>query len=245
MSKITAVQSTTAAPRTHEVAPRRTATKPENVRAAIAAAYRKQTGAEPTNSLLDVLTAHVSHETARGERMYNYNFGGIKGPAPDGAMTRYATREIGADDEERRIVDGFRAYRSLSDGAADYLATMRLRYPNAVAAAARGDVDGFAAALKQRGYFTAHLEDYSASLRALTREGGRAAAVSTSAATSALPADLPFAFAPAMVPPADPSAYPTEAIVGRVLDAVASAGARIGAPIAEAENDQPLFSKLA
>ena len=242
MNKINAVHAATPTARTHEVAPRRTPTTPANVRSAIAAAYRRQTGAEPTSSLLDVLTAHVSHETARGERMYNFNFGGIKGAGPDGATTRYATREIGADDEERRIVDGFRAYRTLGDGAADYLATMRVRYPNAVAAAARGDVDGFSTALKQRGYFTAHLDDYAASMRALTRESGRATP-STTTSAAILPPDLPLAFAPAMVPPPDPSAYPTQAVVGRVLDAIASAGARIGAPIAEAEQDQPLFPK--
>ena len=230
MNKINAVHAATPTARTHEVAPRRTPTTPANVRSAIAAAYRRQTGAEPTSSLLDVLTAHVSHETARGERMYNFNFGGIKGAGPDGATTRYATR------------DGFRAYRTLGDGAADYLATMRVRYPNAVAAAARGDVDGFSTALKQRGYFTAHLDDYAASMRALTRESGRATP-STTTSAAILPPDLPLAFAPAMVPPTDPSAYPTQAVVGRVLDAIASAGARIGAPIAEAEQDQPLFPK--
>lgn len=229
MTRITGVQTAPTASTSRDVAARRTPTSPDRVRAAIAAAYRKQTGATAGATLLDVLTAHVSHETGRGERMFNYNFGGIKGASPGGAVARYATREIGADGE-RTIVDGFRAYRSLVEGADDYIATMRTRYPNALAAAARGDVDGFSAALKQRGYFTAHLDDYAQSMRALARDG--AASGRVAASLSAVPPDLPPAFAPPLAPPSGAAApYATEAVVGRVLDAMAELGARVGAPI--------------
>jgi hypothetical protein len=231
MTKITNVHAAHAPTPARDVAARRTPASPDRIRNAIATAYRKQTGAHAGATLLDVLTAHVSHETARGERMFNYNFGGIKGAGPGGTTARYATREVNPDGSDRVLVDGFRAYLSLDDGANDYVATMRSRYPAAVAAAARGDVDGFAAALKQRGYFTAHLDDYARAVRSLARDGAASGQVA-----SDVPPDLPPVFAPPFVPPSDAaSPFATEAVVGRVLNAMAEIGARVAAPLDDDE----------
>lgn len=228
MNKVEHVQSVAAA-KAHSVTAQRTPTPPARIRAAIAAAYRRETGREATGPTLDVLLAHVSHETGRGDAMFNYNFGGIKGAGPSGAVAHYRTREVGPDDQDYYLVDGFRAYRSLGEGAADYLRTMRERYPSALAAATRGDLDGFAAALKQRGYFTAHLDDYAAALRGLLR---------TPYAASTHPE--PPATAPPLAAVCEPSfVYATESLVGRVLDAVAAMGAEVGAPIARRDEDAP------
>lgn len=214
-----------AAPR--QVAPQRTPVTPARVRAAIAAAYTQQAGSAAPPALLDVLTAHVSHETARGERMFNYNLGGIKGTGAQGAVARYPTRELDAGGLEHRLVDGFRAYASLDEGAADYVKTMRSTFASALPAAAHGDADAFAATLKQRGYFTAHLDDYAASLRSLTHDASANGRVGSAAAVAA--------GAPVLGPlPNDASgaiSLPTSDLVARVLDAVAGMSAEIGAPL--------------
>ena len=36
--------------------------------------------ADAQQGMLDILTAHVAHETGNGDQMFGYNFGGIKGP---------------------------------------------------------------------------------------------------------------------------------------------------------------------
>jgi flagellar protein FlgJ len=187
--------------------------------------------------MLDVLTAHVSHETARGERMFNYNFGGIKGTGGHGAVARYATRELDAAGGEHHLVDGFRAYGSLAEGAADYVATMRQSFGASLPAAARGDADGFAAALKQRGYFTAHLEDYAASMRALAHD-----ATATGRVHTAVPSSTPSLGALSSAPSlgalsSAPSAsmdLPTSDMVARILDAVAAMTVQVGAPVGDA-----------
>jgi hypothetical protein len=224
MSRVHPVQAPGAVASVREVRAQRTPTAPPRIRAAIASAWHRDTGAAAAPALLDVLTAQVSHETARGQAMYNHNFGGIKGAGPGGATARYQTREI-LGGEEHHLVDGFRAYRSVDEGALDYVQTLRTRYPSAVAAAARGDVDGFASALKKSGYFTAHLSDYAASLRALVHEGPGAAPAAAAAAPLTVGSFLPVGdFVPA-----------PESVVQRVMDAVAAMGARVGAPLGDSD----------
>ena len=161
-----------------EVEPKRTQVSQAEIRDAIARAHAKVTGRAASGAALDVLTAQASLETASGGRMYNYNFGGIKGSSASGETARLRTHEVlGGKDVEIR--DGFRAYRSLDDGAADYVRLITDRFPAAMAQAERGDVDGFAKALKQAGYYTAAEKDYASGLRALmsatsTAGGGHA-----------------------------------------------------------------------
>ena len=148
------------------VPPKRTRVAPAQFRRALGRAYRTVRGKEPSAATLDILTAHVSHETGRGERMFNYNFGGIKGVGPGGLTAKYKTHEY-IDGDKVNTVDGFRAYRSIDEGAVDYLALMDKRYGSALDEAARGDVNGFAAALKRRRYYTAPLDGYAKALRGL------------------------------------------------------------------------------
>lgn len=152
------------------VASRRTSTQPARFRLALKRAYQQVTGKTATKETLDILTAHVSHETARGDRMYNYNFGGIKGVSPSGMTARYKTHEY-IDGAKTKMVDGFRAYRNLDEGAVDYVALLATRYSSALHQAERGDIDGFSAALKQRHYYTAPVDGYSRALRGLLRQG--------------------------------------------------------------------------
>lgn len=232
MRKVSPIQATKATLPAREVAAQRTPVEPGRLRAALATAHKQQTGTEASSRMLDVLTAQVSLETGRGERMYNFNFGGIKGQGPSGATARYRTTEIAADGSELHITDGFRAYRSLQEGANDYLATLKSRYPTALAAAYRGDVDGFAQALKQRGYFTAHLDDYSAALRGLLKTAP-AGAAGTSRALAVSEVAPPSFTLPST--PTEGVVFATADVVSRVMDVVAAMSATVGAPIEEAE----------
>ena len=110
--------------------------------------------------------------------MYNFNFGGIKGAGPHGEVARCRTKEV-VNGHEIEIRDGFRAYRSIDEGAVDYVKTMRAQFGSALARAEAGDVDGFAHALKEKRYYTADEGAYASALRRLS--GGDASHAETSA----------------------------------------------------------------
>lgn len=151
---------------TREVEPQRTSVSRADLRESIGRAYAKVTGKPATGEVLDVLVAHASLETASGSHMYNFNFGGIKGRGPDGATARCRTHEV-LNGKDVVIRDGFRAYKTLDEGAVDYVRLMRDRFSGAVARAEQGDVDGFAHALKQANYYTADERAYATGLRGL------------------------------------------------------------------------------
>jgi hypothetical protein len=192
--------------------------------------------------MLDILTAHVSHETGNGERMFNYNFGGIKGPSERGLVARYGTTEF-FNGHKTSIRAGFRAYRSLDEGAVDYVKFMRAGYGKAVSQAESGDVDGFSAALKSRGYYTAPQDAYAAAMRAHVRQGAHGAASSKQAepgfqvrkgggflyghelASESLALDGGTAM------------LPTAVEVARVIDSVSALSSRIAAPLEDEEDD--------
>src|SRR6187200_465774 len=125
------IQPTRATHAARDVSPTRTPVSREELRAAIGRAHEKVTGRAPSAGLLDTLTAHASLETGSGSNMYNYNFGGIKGAGPSGETARCRTREVQGG-REVEVRDGFRAYRSLDEGATDYVRLMRDRFGAAV-----------------------------------------------------------------------------------------------------------------
>jgi flagellar protein FlgJ len=203
---------------TREVEAQATPVTRDQIRAAIGRAYAEKTGRAPSAGFLDVLTAQSSLETASGKKMFNFNFGGIKGHGPSGMTARYGTTEV-IDGQTVKIRDGFRAYASLEEGASDYLSLLSRRYPGAIAAAERGDVDAFAHELKARGYYTASEDHYRDALRGL---------VGMPRGTSA----------PEIVPPEalalrDPNEIPQldSGALARVLEAVNASTARIASPI--------------
>ncbi|MBS2020687.1 MAG: glucosaminidase domain-containing protein [Deltaproteobacteria bacterium] len=149
-----------------EVKLERTPATRSELRAAIRRAFVRSEGAEPPEKLVEVLTAHACLETASGDRMYNFNFAGIKGYSPAGMTAVARTREVlGGKDVEIR--DGFRAYATIDEGARDYVNVMKGRFAGALGPAARGDVAGFAHALKSAGYYTAAESDYAKGLAGL------------------------------------------------------------------------------
>jgi len=188
--------------------------------------------------LLDILTAHVSHETAAGRSMYNYNFGGIKGASPDGTTARCKTHEY-INSKKTNLVDGFRAYRNLTDGAADYLSLLQRRYGAALERAEQGDVDGFSTALKKRGYYTAPLGIYARAMRARLNQGldqgwsttrpGPASIAALRASVSAGSNVLLSAEEAAALDKMVTRDLPTAEHVARVVDAVGELAVRLSA----------------
>ncbi len=161
---------------------------------ALRSAWSAVTGEAPSRETLAVLTAQWAHETGRGASMYNYNFGGIKGHGPSGLTVELKTRE-GWGATERTIVDGFRAYRTPTEGAIDYVKLLTSRYKGATEAARRGDAVGFVRSLKAGGYFTGNEAAYVRSVSDMSEaalsqgfsalgEGGRLPRNVTARATS-------------------------------------------------------------
>jgi hypothetical protein len=171
-----------------DVEPKRTPVTRDDIRGAIARAHTKVTGQAPSAATLDVLTAQASLETASGASMYNYNFGGIKGASPSGETAHLQTHEV-LNGKDVVIKDGFRAYKSLDEGATDYVRLMQNRFPGAVAQAQQGNVDGFAGALKKAGYYTADEKAYASGLRSLmgASGGGTSSSSQLNGGTSMIP----------------------------------------------------------
>lgn len=175
---------------------------------ALEEAWRSVVGEAPDRSTVAVLAAHWAHETGRGQSMLNFNFGGIKGTGPSGLGAAYRTRE-GWGATEVRTTDTFRAYRTATEGATDYVGLLARRYPDAVEAARSGDPSGFVRALRERGYFTGNPEHYERNVSALSRQALVAGfdAMGTAEAGSEqidLSRSLPFRGASAV--PFDPAA---------------------------------------
>lgn len=234
-----------------EVAPKKTITPPSEVRAALSRALESLTGEPPSNQTLDVLTAHVSHETARGTAMLNYNFGGIKGKSPAGDTARYMTHEVLPTGERKAMSQPFRAYATLDDGAADYLSVMQNRFPEAMDQAKNGDPAAFAAALKRRGYYTASEQSYTHAMKSLTsdpsatgRVQGAAPAATERHGTGALAAARfpsrerlheaahlsPSAADGRISSYAGPDQLLTTIALSRVMDALSTASPRVASP---------------
>jgi len=210
--RIGAVSADIAAPRVQTVAPQRTAASMSEIRAALGRALQASTGKTPSPRTLDVLSAQVSLETAHGAQMFNFNFGGIKGVSPQGQTANTMTREV-LDGRSVHVSQGFRAYRSLDEGARDYVSVLQARFPGAMAQAMAGNVGGFAHALKQAHYYTAPEPEYAAGLQAQVPAAGAVGSVA-----SALPLQLP------------PGGFSTSAELSRVMDAMSQSAIRIAEP---------------
>jgi hypothetical protein len=224
----------------HVVTKVRTATDPSEFRVALSRAYERVTGSKPKTATLDLLTAHASHETGRGQAMFNYNFGGLKGASPRGAIARYATREV-ENGQDRHIVDGFRAYRSLDEGAVDYVAFLQSHYAAALKAADGGNPDVFTAELKKRGYFTEELAPYAQSIRALVHDptaNGRAVTAGASSVGRVDPsraASMQFELSAPPDAGLSPIGLLDSTEVARVVGMVADLDARIARPIDQSD----------
>ena len=147
--------------------------------------------------------------------MFNYNFGGIKGAGTQGTAN-YLTHEVTSAGEVT-LKQGFRAYGSIDEGAQDYISVLSHRFGAAFSKAQAGDIDGFAHALKQAGYYTANETDYASALHSIAGQP------STHATSQLLPV-------PSLPNLPQTEAYSTSDQMSRVIDALSSSALRIATP---------------
>lgn len=126
----------------------------------------------PSDETVLILAAHWAHETSGGRRMYNYNFGGIKGRSASGVSCMRTAHE-GWGEASTTGIDRFRAYLSASEGAYDYVDLLARKYPSAISAARDGDILQFVHALRHGRYFTGSEAAYAQSLIELAERGQR------------------------------------------------------------------------
>lgn len=155
-----------AAPGTRLVVRVQTVVTPPEAVANLAAAWERQRGSPPSDQVLSVLVAQWAYETRRGERMFNFNYGGIKAFG-DSYYYNTATHE-NLSTGRTAVRRNFHAYATSQTGADGYVAQLLdTRYRGAVNALEASNSDR-AAADYVAGIHTA---GYFADARARTVEG--------------------------------------------------------------------------
>ena len=128
-------------------------------------AYVAELGHAPSPETLAILCGQVALETGNMAALICWNIGNYKrGPGPD--WCSFATFEyVGTPPVKTSMVCEFSAWPDMESAAAFFVSGLYTRYPEAWSAAVAGDVEGFAAGLRQRGYYTAPLALYVAGVR--------------------------------------------------------------------------------
>jgi hypothetical protein len=151
----------------NEVPPTKTPVTPEQMYQALEAAWPNIIGDSPSRESLLVLMSQWAVETRNGADMVQWNPGNFKAPkmGSDGnAFCQYMTTEV-IKGTTVHLLQPFRAYASLSAGVNAYLSAMHSRFSKAWAYVESGDLDGFAQALKDQGYYTQTESVYAAALQ--------------------------------------------------------------------------------
>ena len=162
-----------------KVTARRTTLEPEEVRRTLTAAWLERFGVAPLSDSVSVLLAQIAQETGF-RACWNFNLGNVKASAAGSVADAYDYCELegvweienGARVDLIKGAPGtqFRAFATLDEGAAFYLATLFRHFAAAWPAVVAGDPLEFAVALKRAHYYTAPLEDYARGLSARFEE---------------------------------------------------------------------------
>lgn len=143
---------------------------PLDLAKALVSAWRKLLGSTPRRESILTLLAQSALETGWWKSCHCWNLGNAKaGDDRDHCFFR-CNEVIGGkivwfDPPHPQC--RFRAFRSLEEGAIDYLTLMRNRFHSAWPAVEAGDPRAFVRALKASGYFTADLGPYENSVAAI------------------------------------------------------------------------------
>lgn len=135
-----------------------------------------------SSNLLGFLLIQSAAETNGWASCWNNNLGNVTAYDHDRPYFEKRSKEYDAENNPYWKIVPYRSYDAPELGAWDMIAVLATRYRAALAAAARGDLDAYAAALKSRGYFSATAPAYAAILRRWQSElgwefeGGRAVA---------------------------------------------------------------------
>lgn len=142
---------------------------------AVLRAWRAYLGVYPSKEAVGCLWAQYALETGRGAFCFNHNIGNVKHTPPRDYMMLRGTWEIV---NGKRVVfepphpaTWFNAYASLDDAMLEHLKLLReRRYASAWPAVEAGQPGEFAIRLKNKGYYTAPMEDYARGLRGFHQE---------------------------------------------------------------------------
>ncbi len=148
-----------------QVAPTKTPVSPADMYQAMVAQW--PTGS-PTQGQVMILLAQWALETANGASMVQWNIGNVKHVSGDGLdWCTYTTTE-GSGANVQTLQQSFKAYPNLQAGLGAFFAMFQGsgRYASAWPSVESGDVDGFAQALKAKGYYTASEASYAAGMKA-------------------------------------------------------------------------------
>lgn len=128
---------------------------------ALERAWREELRSEPSRAPLLVLLAQWHLETGGGKACIAWNLGNAKSVPGDGYdWVEFQTTEV-VRGVVVHLAQRFRAFASLEEGATDYLRLLVRRFAIAWPAVLAGDAAGFAVALHDAHYYTAHVEDYT------------------------------------------------------------------------------------
>jgi hypothetical protein len=149
----------------NQVPPTPTPATPQQVYQAMQAAWPNVIGGTPSRDSLLVLLSQWDVETGGGKSMIQWNIGNFKAD-PNGShlWCEYMTTEVVKGVTEH-LMQSFAAYTSLADGMQAYLRAMHTRFSKAWSYVVDGDLDGFAQALKDQGYYTQVESIYQAALQ--------------------------------------------------------------------------------
>ena len=145
------------------VANKITVLTPDEATKALALGYKQVTGSAPNKTILGLLVGQAALETGNFKSIHNYNFGNVRGTAPDGKWTSFRAGEgfgtgeqILEADSSEQSKNKFRAYDDAAHGAADYVRILKSR-PHWWAGLQSQDPRTFVSALSTfPAYFTAN-----------------------------------------------------------------------------------------
>jgi hypothetical protein len=136
----------------------------EQAAKALSDGYLLVTGKRPSKQILSLLIAQTASETGNWKSIHHYNFGNIRGVAPDGMWTSFRAGEIDPSGNEYFLEEDispssqnrFMAYKDAASGAKDYIKKLKDR-PNWWNGLQTGTVEGFIKGLTTYPkYFTAN-----------------------------------------------------------------------------------------
>ncbi|AKU96991.1 hypothetical protein AKJ09_03655 [Labilithrix luteola] len=144
---------------------------------AVITAWRRLLATMPTKAAVGCLWAQYALETGRGAACWNNNIGNVKHAAGDGfnyimlPNTWEVVNGVRVTFQPPHPATWFRAFDTLESAMTEHLRLLKeKRYASSWPAIEAGDPDGFARALKAKGYYTAPVEDYAKGLRTFHAE---------------------------------------------------------------------------
>lgn len=136
--------------------------------------YKKTFGQDPSAEVLASGWAQVALENARGEKIYNNNFGNLKATEQWVQSGKpFAVKSTGEYDSKGKYYTHadakWQVYRTPVEGAAAYWSLLGRKYKTALSWMAAGNPENASQALSKANYYTADVDKYSSGMKSLYR----------------------------------------------------------------------------